>query len=123
MQAGTSSQGALDTSMLSDITALDILRLQAMDSPPRGLVLVIGSLGVLIGLAQTSSLTGPAARRCCTLSQQSRLQDGEADRAHGRRRAGSSLACGSACAALSPQMSPRRRGSACSPRSKPTSVD
>jgi len=37
--------------MLSDITALDILRLQAMDSPPRGLVLVIGSLGVLIGLA------------------------------------------------------------------------
>ena len=52
MQAGASSQGALDTSMLSDITALDILRLQAMDSPPRGLVLVIGSLGVLIGLAE-----------------------------------------------------------------------
>ena len=51
MQAGASSQGAFDTSMLSDITALDILRLQAMNSPPRGLVLVIGSLGVLIGLA------------------------------------------------------------------------
>ena len=51
MQAGASSRGAVDTSMLSDITALDILRLQAMDSPPRGLVLVIGSLGVLIGLA------------------------------------------------------------------------
>ena len=48
---GAASQGALDTSMLSDITALDLLRLQAMDSPPRGLVLVIGSLGVLLGLA------------------------------------------------------------------------
>jgi len=51
MHRGAPSQGALDTSMLSDITALDILRLQAMDSPPRGLVLVIGSLGVLLGLA------------------------------------------------------------------------
>ena len=37
--------------MLADVTALDILRLQAMDSPPRGLVLVIGSLSVVIGLA------------------------------------------------------------------------
>ena len=51
MHEGAASEGALDTSGLPDITALDLLRLQAMDSPPRGLVLVIGSLGVLLGLA------------------------------------------------------------------------
>ena len=31
-------------------TPLDVLRLQAMDSPPRGLLLVIGCVGVLLGL-------------------------------------------------------------------------
>ena len=35
----------------NDVSALDLLRLQSMSSPPRGLVLVVGSLGVLLGLA------------------------------------------------------------------------
>lgn len=39
--------------MLADVSALDLLRLQSMESPPRGLVLVVGSVGVLLGLATT----------------------------------------------------------------------
>jgi hypothetical protein len=33
------------------LTALDILRLQALEDPPRGLVLVVGTVAVLLGLA------------------------------------------------------------------------
>ena len=32
------------------VTALDMLRLQSVEGPPRGLVLVVGCIGVLIGL-------------------------------------------------------------------------
>ena len=39
--------------MLAEVSALDLLRLQSMESPPRGLVLVVGSVGVLLGLATT----------------------------------------------------------------------
>jgi len=43
----------MDTSMLAEVSGLDLLRLQSMESPPRGLVLVVGSVGVLLGLATT----------------------------------------------------------------------
>ena len=39
-------------SALAACTPLDLLRLQAFDSPPRGLLLVIGCIGVLIGLSE-----------------------------------------------------------------------
>ena len=35
---------------LAELTALDMLRLQSIDSPPRGLVMVVGCVGVLLGL-------------------------------------------------------------------------
>lgn len=34
----------------AELTALDMLRLQSIDSPPRGLVMVVGCVGVLLGL-------------------------------------------------------------------------
>ena len=34
-----------------EVSALDLLRLQKMESGPRGLVLVVGCLGILLGLA------------------------------------------------------------------------
>ena len=36
---------------LAPATALDLLRCQSLESPPRGLVLVVGCVGVLLGLS------------------------------------------------------------------------
>ena len=36
---------------IAELSAADLLRLQALDGPPRGLVLVVGCIGVVLGLA------------------------------------------------------------------------
>ena len=48
---GVGAARVMDVSMLTGVTALDLLRLQKMESAPRGLVLVVGCLGLLLGLA------------------------------------------------------------------------
>ena len=45
---------------LPQCTPLDLMRLQAFDSPPRGLLLVVGCIGVLLNL--TDDL--PSAEGC-----------------------------------------------------------